>query len=116
MNYTIKTPSAKKLKQEILDRVLEKADANGKGIATWKCVETYSGDIVLAHTIDQWGEKGCLQLIPSITGTELQVRFHYWDSCNDENRDNDDEKYLLGRFTELVLVHLFYFIDSIVIE
>lgn len=116
MNYTIKTPSAKKLKQEILDRVSEKADVNGKGIATWKCVETYSGDIVLAHTEDQWGEKGCLQLIPSIAGTEVLVQFHYWDSCNPNNKSNDDDKYILGRFTELLLVHFFYMVDKIILE
>ena len=33
MNYIIYTPSAAKLKREILDRVSDKIDANGKGIA-----------------------------------------------------------------------------------
>ena len=45
---------------------------------------------------------------------ELQVRFHYWDSCDDKY--NDADKIILGRFTELVLVHFSYFIDKIVIE
>ena len=53
MTYTIHTPSAARLKKEILDKVSEKVDArsssarllpegrkNGKGITTWQCVET----------------------------------------------------------------------------
>ena len=34
MNYIIHTPSAVKLKKEILDRVSEKIEANGKSIVT----------------------------------------------------------------------------------
>lgn len=40
MNYIIHTPSAVRLKKEILDRVSEKVDANGKGIVTWQVAET----------------------------------------------------------------------------
>ena len=72
MNYIIHTPSAARLKTEILDRVSEKAavereqskdvlsycraeagsalakvDANGKGIVTWQVAETDSGEKVL---------------------------------------------------------------------
>ena len=115
MNYTIKTPSANRLKREILDKVSDKKDSNGKEITTWKCVLTETNDVVLVHTAEQWEEKGYLQLIPSIAGIELQVRFHYWDICKDENRDNDYEKYLLGRFTELILVFLSYYIDKVII-
>lgn len=114
MNYTIHTPSAAKLKKEIIDRVSEKIDANGKGIATWQCVETDKGDRVLVHTTDQWAEKGCIVLYQEDFRNELHVRFHYWDSCKDKS--NDDAKIMLGRFTEFVLVHFSYFIDKIVIE
>ena len=114
MNYIIYTPSAVKLKKEILDRVSNKTDADGKGIATWKCVETDAGERVLVHTIDQWAEKGCITIKQELGRNELQVRFHYWDSC--EDKSNDDDKIILGRFTELILVHFFYFIDRIVIE
>ena len=116
MNYTIKTPSANRLKREILDKVSDKKDANGREITTWKCVLTETNDIVLVHTAEQWEEKGCLRLTPGNVGEELQVRFYYWNYCNDENKANGDDRYLLGRFTELVLVHFSYFIDRIVIE
>ncbi len=114
MNYIIHTPSAVKLKKEILDRVSEKIDANGKGIATWQCIETDAGERVLVHTTDQWAEKGCITIKQESVRNELQIRFHYWDSW--EDRNNDDDKIILGRFTELLLVHFSYFVDKIVIE
>jgi hypothetical protein len=114
MNYIIKTPSATKLKKEIIDCVSRKVDANGKGIATWQCVETDASEKVLVHTTDQWAEKGCIVIKNDISRNELQVRFHYWDSCTE--RDNADDKFMLGRFTELILVHFSYFVDKIVIE
>ena len=114
MNYIIFTPSAHKLKSVIFDRVSNKIDTNGKGIATWQCVETDAGEEVLVFTTEQWAEKGCMTIkqVPDLN--ELQVRFHYWDSC--EDRSNDDDKYMFGQFTELVLVHFSYFVDRIVIE
>lgn len=111
MQYIIHTPSAAKLKMEILTRVSEKIDANGKGIATWQCVETDKGDRVLVHTTDQWAEKGCIALNQEAIRNELKVRFHYWDSCDD--RTNDDDKIILGRFTEFLLVHFSYYIDRV---
>lgn len=114
MNYIIHTPSAAKLKKEILARVSEKIDANGKGIVTWQCVETDTGDRVLVHTTEQWAEKGCIALSQEGIRNELQVRFHYWDSC--VNKSNDDEKKMLSRFTELILVHFSYFINKLIIE
>lgn len=111
MNYIIHTPSAAKLKKEILTRVSEKIDANGKGIATWQCIETDLDEHVLVHTTDQWAEKGCIALNQEAIRNELQVRFHYWDSC--EDRTNDDVKIILGRFTELILVHFPYYIDRV---
>ena len=114
MNYTIYTPSAAKLKKKILDRVFKKVDANGKGIATWQVAETDGNSQVLVHTTDQWAEKGCIALKQVPGRNELQVRFHYWDSW--EDRSNEDDKIMLGRFTELLLVHFSYFVDKIVVE
>ena len=111
MNYIIHTPSAARLKKEILDRVSEKVDANGKGIATWQVAETDGNGQVLVHTSDQWAEKGCIVLKQVSGRNELQVRFHYWDSW--EERNNDDDKIMLGRFTELLLVHFSYYVDKI---
>jgi hypothetical protein len=89
-------------------------DANGKGIATWQVAETHGNGQVLVYTSDQWTEKGCIALKQELGSNNLQVRFYYWDSC--ENRENGDDKIMLGRFTELLLVHFAYFVDKVVIE
>ena len=114
MNYIIYTPSVARLKKEILDRVSEKVDANGKGIATWQVAETDGSEKVLVHTTDQWAEKGCIALKQESGRNVLQVRFHYWDSCKEQSVD--DDKIMLGRFSELLLVHFSYFVDKIIIE
>lgn len=114
MNYIIHTPSVARLKKEILDRVSEKVDANGKGIATWQVEETEGSEKALVLTEGQWAEKGCITLTQVTGRNELQVRFFYWETC--EVRDNNDDKYMLGRFTELLLSHFHYYIDKIIIE
>lgn len=114
MNYIIYTPSARKLKEEILARVSAKVDGNGVGITTWQCVETDCADKVLVLTEGQWAEKGCITISQIAGSNDLQVRFFYWETCND--RDSGDDKYMLGRFTELLLVHFSYYLDRIVIE
>ena len=114
MNYIIQTPSARRLKEEILKSVESKADGNGNGIVNWQCVETDSADKALVLTEGQWAEKGCITLTQVAGRNELQVRFFYWETCKD--RDNNDDKYMLGRFTELLLSHFHYFIDRIIIE
>ena len=111
MNYIIHTPSAVRLKKEIINSVDAKVDANGKGIALWQCTKTDAGERVLVHTLDQWTEKCCLVLSHNKSHGELQVRFHYWNSC--EEKTSDDEKILFGRFTEFLLVHFSYYIDKI---
>lgn len=114
MNYIIHTPSAARLKKEIFDRVSDKVDANGKGIATWQVAETDGSENVLVHTTDQWVEKGCIVQKQVPGRNELQVKFYYWDSY--EDRENGDDKIMLGRFTELLLVHFSYFVDKVVIK
>ena len=114
MNYIIHTPSAMRLKKEILERVSENVDANGKGIATWLVAETDGSEKVLVHTTVQWAEKGCIALTQQPESNEILVRFHYWDSCEDQSVD--DDMIMLGRFTELLLVHFSYYVDKIAIE
>lgn len=113
MNYIIQTPSARELKEEILAKVSAKVDGNGLGITTWQCVETNCSDKVLVYTENQWAEKGCVTLTQVAGRKELKVKFFYWETCND--RENSDEKYLLGKFTELVLIHFYYHVDKIMI-
>ena len=114
MTYTIHTPSATRLKNEIIDRVSAGADANGVSIDTWKCVETEDGDKVLTYNVDGWVEKGCIALKQNQTHNQIKVIYCSWE--DGKERENDDDKIMLSRFTELILVHFRYFIDKLTIE
>ena len=114
MNYIIQTPSARRLKEEIIKRVSDRVDGNGNDIANWQCEETDGGDKALVLTEGQWAEKGCITLTQVTGRNELQVRYFKWE--NGVERENGDDKYMLGRFTELLLSHFTYFVDRVIIE
>lgn len=109
MEYIIYTPSARRLKKEILASSTTVTDET-----SWKCVKAETNDSVLVYTPDRWAEKGFITLKANLPHNELRVRFCYWDSC--EDRNGDDERIMLGRFTEHLLVHYSYFVDRVVIE
>ena len=109
MEYIIYTPSARRLKKEILGSTSTVTDET-----SWKCVKTEANDNVLVYTPDCWAEKGFITIKANLAHNELRVRFCYWDSC--EERNGDDERHMLGRFTEHLLVHYSYFVDRVVIE
>ena len=113
MDYIIYTPSARRLKKEILGSTSAQTDAYNDA-TTWKCVKTEANDNVLVYTPDRWAEKGFITIKANLAHNELRVRFCYWDSC--EERNSDDERFMLGRFTEHLLVHYSYFVDRVVIE
>ena len=104
MNYIIHTPSAVRLKKEIINSVDAKVDANGKGIALWQCTKTDAGERVLVHTLDQWTEKCCLVLSHNKSHGELQVRFHYWNSCEEKTSDDVWSFYRIS-FGSFLLFH-----------
>jgi len=106
MLYIIKTADAKVMRDDIISRIEKKKDPNGKEIRSWDVTTPKdSQEKVLIHMTDQWEDKGNLHLIPSKDNKELEVFFRYWSGFKEEYRSGDEEKYLLGRFTELLLVH-----------
>jgi hypothetical protein len=100
MKYTIKTDDAAKLKEIILSCVEKKKD-----IITWDVKVTDKEEKVLIHVTDQWEDKGNLHLTASKDNKELKVTSKYWTKFKKEDRSGDEDKYLFGRFTELLLVH-----------
>lgn len=105
MNYIIKTADAKALRDTIISHVEKKIDPKKKEIRSWDVTTTDKDEIVLIHVTDQWEDKGNLHLNPSKNNKELEVEFKYWTKFKQEDRSGDEYKYLLGRFTELLLVH-----------
>lgn len=105
MNYTILTNGANKTIKTIFDSVKKGKDPNGKGIDTWGVTTTDKDEEVLIHTADQWAEIGNLHLIPNEDNKSIQIVFRYWSNWTKEHEKGDEERYILGRFTELLLVH-----------
>lgn len=106
MKYIITTANADKFRNTIFSCVECKKDSQGNVIRTWDVATLKdSKEKVLIHTTDQWEDKGNLHLIPSKDNKELEVSFCYWSKFNKEERFGNEDRYLFGRFTELLLVH-----------
>ncbi len=100
-----------KKKDEDGNRV--KVDPLKKTIDTWDYTTADDDKEVLVHTTQQWDKKGCLSLTASNNNDYIRVKFHYWRKFKKEERSGDEEKYYLGRFTELVLVHFHLQVQSV---
>lgn len=90
-----------------------KVDPQGKTIDTWDFTTNRQDEERLIHTTQQWEKKGCLKLTASDNNECILVEFHYWSKFKEEDRNGDEDKYYLGRFTELILVHFYLQIDSV---
>lgn len=90
-----------------------KTDPQGKAIDTWDYKKADDNEEVLIHTTQQWNKKGCLSLTASKDNDFIQVKFHYWRKFKKEERSGDEDKYYLGRFTELILVHFYPQIENV---
>ena len=104
MQYTISTNDAKKAINTIFDCVKKGEDPSKGKIDSWK-VQQSSDKEYLVHTPQQWSDKGCLGLNANDANDRITVKFYYWSSCPQNQRNVVDEKYILGRFSELLLVH-----------
>lgn len=111
MEYEIKTDDAKKAVKTIFDCVKKREDPQEKNIQTWDVKLTTENEQVLVHTAktfegeQQWANKGCLAFTPNKENDVITVKFYYWSTYPKEQRDENDKNYILGRFTELMLVH-----------
>lgn len=116
MKYIVFAQTAEKVIERILSCVKDGVGGSNKEIKTWQVKKTASNEEVIVHTTDQWEDKGCIELIPSEDNKEIEVRFFYWSTYKEANRSGDESKYLLGRFTELLLVHFWGLFDRISIK
>ena len=110
MKYKITTDDAEKFIEKVLKYVKEGEDPKRNEIKTWGVKTIYVKKTserikVLVHTADQWEEKGALILTPNEQNDVVLVEFRYWSTYPEEQRNENDENYILGRFTELMLVH-----------
>lgn len=105
MKYTIVATDAEKSINTIIKCIKAQKDPQNKGIDTWGIQKSNDGKELLVHTPDQWENVGALYLMPNDTHDEIEVKFRYWKSYPMKDRTGEENKFLLGRFTELMLVH-----------
>lgn len=109
MKYLIKMEDANKLRKVMLNGIYNKKDPYGKEIRSWDITTPKdSEEKVLIHTTDQWEDKGNLHLRISRDNKEIEVYFRYWSGFPEKERSGKEEEYLLGRFTEMLLVHFWH--------
>lgn len=105
MKYRIYTNNAQKLLDLIITDVKKGEGYTGNGILTWQIRRSQDGEEVLVHTTDQWDKKGCIELISAADNSFVEAIFYYWSTFQNNERIGNESKYMLGRFTELLLVH-----------
>lgn len=101
------------LKELIVDDVKENVSE------TWDIKKTKKDEEVLVHTREQWKKKGFIRLKNNDDYEKdpyVLATFKYWTSFEDEDKNSNDAGYMLGRFTELLLVHFKDKIDDIIIR
>lgn len=105
MTYIIQTTDANSLIKEIMDCCNYGIDHKGKEIKSWKKAVTQNGVFVLVHTNNQWKEKCNIHLDANDDNDEIYAKVVFWSSFKKEDRSGDEPQYMLGRLTELLLVH-----------
>lgn len=107
MEYEITTVNASQLIETIFDCVANGLDPQENRIETWNIRRIGGNQRYLIHTTDQWEQKGCLELQVKNNSDNRVVKiiFHYWRDFPNNERNGKEDKYYLGRFTELMLVH-----------
>jgi len=123
MRYKILTDDANLVINTILDCIEKGKGLNGEDILTWGIQYVFKRTPnglkqikYIVHSPEQWDKKGGIKLKADITNKFILVTFHYWNSFPIGERVGDEEKYILGRCTELLLVHFENIIESITID
>lgn len=105
MTYEIYTDNAEELIKTIFTFCKEKTDLKGNSIDTWAVVKTKDGTKVLIHKTDQWEDKCNIHLDASEDNDVVIVSPRYWSRFPKELRSGTEFGFVLGRFTELLLIH-----------
>ncbi len=116
MKYIILTDDAKNTIKTVFECVKNGEDKQGSKIDSWKVQKATSGKEYIEHSPDQWVDKCYLNMIPNKENNEVKVVCRYWKDSPEEQHSDADEKIILGRFTELLLVHFGALYDKIAIE
>lgn len=88
------TTKAKKLYEEINSKIEEKK------LKTWEIKKNTKNEILYNHIPEQWND--IVLMKPIVYEDRLELIVKWWD----ENEPDETTKgYILGRFTEILMVH-----------
>lgn len=87
-----------KTPRKLVDRINNKITKNE--IRTWEIKDTTTG-FVYNHTPEQWNDKALIK--PDIHDNNLLLEIVWWESVYEPG--DDIKGYIIGRFTELLMVH-----------
>ncbi|WP_161531799.1 hypothetical protein [Riemerella anatipestifer] len=93
MKIIVHTTKAKTLYGAINSKIEEE-------LKTWEIVNISGNEIVYTHTPEQWRGKALVYPLAHKDGLELEIT--WWKDCEP---DEATKGYILGRFTEILMVH-----------
>ena len=73
---------------------------DNKELKTWEIKKNNKGEILYNHTPEQWSDAALIKPLNHEKGLELRVS--WWDN---NQPDEAIKGYILGRFTEILMVH-----------
>lgn len=103
MTIIIHTKSAKTLYDAINSKI------NSEELRTWEIKKNKQEEVLYNHSPQQWSEKVLLKPINHPNGLELTVK--WW--ANNPEPDDATKGYIIGRFSEILLVHFRNYFEKI---
>lgn len=82
---------------------------NNDELKTWEIKKDNENKIYYNHTPDQWTDKVLLKPVSHQNG--LQLTINWWE--NNQEPDESTKGYILGRFTEILMVHFRNYFEKI---
>lgn len=74
---------------------------NSGELRTWEIKKDSNKDVLYNHSPEQWSDKVLLK--PTNHPDGLQLKINWWK--NSSEPDEQTKGYILGRFTEILMVH-----------
>ena len=106
MTIIIYTKSPQSLYKAINSKI------NNDELKTWEILKDSQDKLYYNHTPEQWTNKVLLKPLNHTDGLQLTIK--YWE--NNKEPDDATKGYILGRFTEILMVHFRNYFEKIELQ
>lgn len=103
MTIIIHTKSPESLYKAINSKIINDE------LKTWEIKEDSEGKVLYNHSPHQWTDRVLLKPINCTFGLQLEI--NWWS--NQQEPDDATKGYILGRFTEILMVHFRKYFEKI---